>query len=98
MTVLSNLSLILLAVEAFVVALIPLVLCGGLVYGLWWLQRHENLPTWLQLARAYLSLALAYVEMGMALVARPILSVHSNLATAQGWLGAMSQWMKGDDK
>ncbi len=93
-----DVALVLLVMEAFVVALVPLILCGGLVYGLYWLQRHENLPTWLQLARAYLSLGLAYVEMGMALVARPVLSVSSNLATAQGWVGAISTWMKGDDK
>jgi len=87
MTVLRDLSLILLAVEAFVMALVPLALLGGLVYGLWQLQRHENLPSWLRLAQAYLALGLAYVELAMSAVVRPILWVHSTLATVQGWLG-----------
>ena len=87
MTVLRDLSLILLAVEACAVALVPLALLGGLVYGLWRLGRHENLPSWLRLAQAYLALGLAYVELAMSAVVRPILLVHSALAKVQGWLG-----------
>jgi hypothetical protein len=95
MATLRDLSLILLAVEAFVMALVPLALLGGLVYGLWWLHRHENLPTWLQLAQAYLSVGRAYVELAMRAVIRPILLVHSFLATVQGWLGAVAMFVKG---
>jgi hypothetical protein len=91
MSWLRDLSLIVLAVEAFFLALVPLLLLGGLVYGMWWLQRHENLPTWLQLAQAYLALARAYVELAMRTVIRPILWVHSVLATVQGWLGAIAK-------
>jgi len=87
MTILRDISLILLAAEAFVMALLPLALLGGLVYGLWWLQRHENLPSWLRLAQAYLALGCAYVELAMRAVVRPILVVHSALAKVQGWLG-----------
>jgi hypothetical protein len=91
-------ALILLAAEAFFVALVPLVLCGGLVYGLWWLQRHENLPTWLQLARAYLSLARSYVELAMCIVVQPILRVHTALATVQGWLEGVTKFVKGGNR
>jgi len=94
MTVLSNLSIILLAAEAFVIALVPLILCGGLVYGLWWLQRHENLPSWLKLAQAYLELGRAYVEMAMRAVVKPVLLVHSTVATVQNWLSVITKFVK----
>ncbi len=86
MAVLRDVALILLAVEAFALALIPLALLGGLVYGLSWLQRHENLPAWLKLCQAYVSLGLGYVQALMALLVRPIVWVHRALATVQGWL------------
>ena len=86
-----DLSLILLAAEIFVAALIPLLLCGGLVYGLWWLRRRENLPRWLKLAQSYLTLGRTYVELAMAVVVRPILVLNSALATAQGWLSVIAK-------
>jgi hypothetical protein len=88
-------ALILLAVEAFIMALVPLVLCGGLVYGMWWLQRHENLPSWLRVAQAYLALVQAYVELAMRIVIKPILRVHAALATVQGWTGGMAKLVRG---
>lgn len=95
MSFLRDLSIILLAVEMFAMALMPLMLFGGLVYGLWWLQRHENLPSWLKLAQAYLAMGRAYVELAMRAVVRPILLLHSVLATVQGWLGATAKFVKG---
>lgn len=95
MTVLRDLSLILLAVEAFILALMPLVLLGGLVYGLWWLRRHENLPSWLKTVQAYLELGRAYVELVMALVVRPILFIGSVLATVQRWLASIAMLAEG---
>ncbi len=93
-----DLSLILLAIEMFVLFLLPLALCGGLVYALWHLRRRDRLPAWLQLARAYLSLGLAYIELAMASIARPILAVHTATATAQGWLGGIANRTKGGEK
>ncbi len=89
-------ALILLAAEAFIVALIPLVLFGGLVYGTWWLRRHENLPSWLQLIRSYLKLVQSYVELAMRMLARPILQVHAALATVQSWLDGINKLVKGE--
>ena len=89
MGTLYDFSLILLAGEAFVMALVPLALLGGAVYGLWYLQRHENLPSWLRLAQAYLALVRAYIELAMRVVIRPILVIHSILATVRGWLDAI---------
>jgi len=91
MAVIRDLSLILLAVEAFVLALVPLALLGGLAYATWWLRRHENLPRWLELAQAYLTLGQTYVEVAMRTVANPILQVHSFLATVQRWFGAIAR-------
>jgi hypothetical protein len=95
MSWIRDLSLILLVVEAFFLALVPLVLFGGLVYGLWWLQRHENLPTWLRVAQAYVSLVQAYVELAMRTVARPILRVHATLAMVQSVFGGVAKLAKG---
>jgi len=94
MSLLSNLSLILLAAEAFILALVPLILFGGLVYGLWWLRRGENLPRWIKLAQAYLAQGQYYVEMAMRAVVRPILLIHSVAATIQNWLGAVGKLAK----
>ena len=87
MATLRDVALILLAVEAFALALIPLVLLGGLVYGMAWLQRHENLPSWLKVVQAYVSLVQAYVQLVMAFLVKPILVIHKTLATVQRWLG-----------
>ena len=95
---LRDLSLILLAVEAFFIALAPLVLFAGLAYALWWLRRRENLPTWLKIVQAYVALVQAYVALAMASVVRPILRVHSALATVQGWLGAIVNLVKGGSR
>ena len=95
MTLLRDLSLILLAGGAFVLTLVPLALLGGAVYGMWYLQRHENLPSWLKLAQAYVALGRAYVELAMRAIVRPILLVHSILATVQGWLGAIAKSITG---
>lgn len=89
MSVIRDIALILLAVEAFVLALVPLALFGGLVYGMWWLQRHENLPSWLGVVQAYLELGRAYVDLAMALIVRPIFLIGSIQSTVQRWLAAI---------
>ena len=91
MAVWRDISLILLTIVAFGVALVPLAVLGGLVYGLRWLLRHENLPTWLRLAQAYLAQGRAYVELAMQTVVRPFWLIHSFLAKVRGWLGAIAR-------
>jgi hypothetical protein len=91
MAVLRDLSIILLAVAMFAMALVPLAVFGGLVYGLGWLGRHEHLPSWLRLAQAYVTLGRAYVERAMRAVVSPIMAVHSIMATVQGWLRAIAK-------
>ncbi len=87
---LRDLSLVILVMEIFVAALLPLIVCGGLVYGLWWLFRHENLPTWIRIVQAYLALGLAYVQLVMQTIARPVFAVHTAIARAQGMMGAVT--------
>ena len=91
MAVVRDISLMLLIFVASVLALVPLALLGGVVYGLGWLRRRENLPSWLRLAQAYMMLGQGYVELAMATVVRPILFVHSVLATLRGWLGTTAE-------
>jgi hypothetical protein len=98
MTVLRDLSIILLAIEAFVLAMVPLTLLGGLVYGLWWLRRHENLPSWLHLAQTYLDLGKSYVELAMAAVVRPIFLASSVVQAIQRWLDAIATFARGGNR
>jgi len=90
MAVLRDLSIILIAIEAFFLALAPVVILGASIYGLGWLQRHENLPRWLKVAQAYESLGQAYVELAMAYIVRPLMFVHSSVAMVRRWLGIKS--------
>jgi len=89
---LRDISLILLVAEAFIFALLPLALLGGLVYGAWWLGRRDNLPRWLRLARSYLEIGLAYVELAMRAIIKPILLLNSALATVRGWRGGIAKF------
>lgn len=86
MSVLRDLSIILLAGEVFVLALLPLAALAAAVYGLWWLQRRDHAPAWLAVGRAYGELSLAYVRLAMGIAVRPILALHSALATVNRWL------------
>jgi len=94
MNVLRDLSVILLAAQAFLFALVPLALFGGLVYGVWWLRSHRNLPTWLRTGRGYLMLGLSYVEQAMDAVTKPVIAAHAASAKVEGLLHAVR---KGED-
>jgi Na+(H+)/acetate symporter ActP len=84
--ILRDVSVIFLAVEAFVFALIPLALFGALVYGVWWLRMHRNLPTWLSKTRGYVTLGLSYVDQAMDVLAKPVIAAHAAFATLEGWV------------
>jgi Na+(H+)/acetate symporter ActP len=90
MNVLRDISVILLAAQAFFFALIPLAFFGALVYGVWWLRMHRNVPTWLSAARAYLGIGLSYVEMAMQAVAQPVIVAHRTAAKLEGWSRGLS--------
>lgn len=89
MNVLRDISVILLAAEAFLFTLIPLAIFGALVYGVWRLRSHRNLPTWLRKGREYLMLGLSYVETAMGVLSRPVIAVHTSFATLGAWIRAL---------
>ncbi len=91
-----DLALILLAAEAFVMALLPLAFFGGLVYVMWQLLRHDRLPSWLNLIQAYMALGRAYIELAMATLVRPILALNAALAMVRGWFNTIARFVGGD--
>ena len=94
MAVLRDVSVILLVITAVLLGTVPLLLFGSLVYGLARLQRHRNLPSWLQLVQAYVNLGQAYVELAMAAAARPVFAISSARAAARGWRNAVARFLK----
>jgi hypothetical protein len=90
-SVLRDISLIILSAGAFVFTLIPLALFGVVVYGVWQLLRHRNLPTWLRKAREYVTLGLSYVELAMDAVTKPVFAVHGAFATVGGWISVLTK-------
>jgi hypothetical protein len=91
MSILRDISVIILAAGAFVFTLIPLALFGAVVYGVWWLLRHRNLPTWLRRGREYLTIGLSYVGLAMDAVTKPIFAVHTAFATVGGWIRGLTK-------
>jgi hypothetical protein len=81
-----DLSVIFLAVTAAVLGLVPMAVCGVIVYGLRLLARHENLPAWLQISQGYVTTGRQYVRRVMRLAASPIVFVHTVLAAAESLL------------
>jgi hypothetical protein len=90
MSVLRDVAVILLAAQAFILVLVPLALFGGLVYGLWMLLQHRNLPTWLRMGREYLMMGLSYVEQAMEAAAKPVFAVHAASTTVEAWIHALT--------
>jgi len=91
MSIIRDLSLILLAAEAFVIALVPLVVFGALVYGMWQLLKHENAPRWLSIVRAYIELGRAYITRAMALVVQPVFWISSTVAKIEAWMKVIAR-------
>lgn len=99
MGILRDISVIMLAAGAFVFTLVPLALSGVLVYGVWRLLKHENLPTWLRRGREMLTAGLSTVELVMDRVTRPIFAVQTACATVEGWIrgvrrGGIDRWRR----
>jgi hypothetical protein len=90
-SILRDISVIILAAGVFIFTLIPLALFGAVTYGVWQLRRHRNLPTWLRTAREYLTLGLSYVDLAMEVVTRPVFAVHAAFARVAGWIGVLTK-------
>ncbi|MGC9349800.1 MAG: hypothetical protein ACP5JG_16800 [Anaerolineae bacterium] len=70
-----DIALIFLSLEALVVALIPLVLIGGLAYGVY--RLHRVTKVYLQKAQVYAQRANDFVEEASHRVAAPFILAHS---------------------
>ena len=90
MGVVRDLAAILLAVEVFVMGLVPLAMAGGLVYGMFRLLKRTNLPRWLRLGRGYVDAALRQVNRAMAAAVRPFMWMDATRSGVQGWLRALT--------
>ena len=91
MSILRDISVIILSAGAFVFTLIPLALSGAVVYGVWRLRKHGNLPTWLRKTREYVTLGLSYVDLAMDAVTRPVFAVHTAFAKVAGWIRVLTK-------
>lgn len=91
MGILRDISVIILATGAFVFSLVPLALSGALVYGVWWLLKHENLPTWLGRGREMVTAGLTTVDLAMDGVTKPIFAVKAACAAVGGWIRGVTR-------
>ncbi len=89
--ILRDVSVILLAGQAFLCTLVPLALSAGVVCGVWWLRRRQNLPAWLRTGREYLNTGLSYVDLAMAGVTKPIFAVNKAFATVRAWIRVITR-------
>mgnify|MGYP006309621459 CR=1 FL=1 len=70
-----DIALIFLSLEALVMALIPLVLIGGLAYGVY--RLHRLTKVYLQKAQVYAQRAHDFVEEASHKIAAPFIEVHA---------------------
>lgn len=91
MSILRDISVIILSAGAFIFTLIPLALFGVVVYGVWRLRRHQNLPTWLRKTRESVTLGLSYVDRAMDVVTKPVFAVHTAFARVAGWIRVLTK-------
>lgn len=91
MSILRDISVIVLAAGAFIFTLIPLALSGVVVYGVWRLRSHRNLPTWLRKMRETMTLGLSYVDLAMDAVTRPVFALHAAFARVAGWIRVLTK-------
>ena len=92
MAALRDVSVILLAVESFVLLLIPAVILGACVYGVRWLRR--KLPPLFAQARKYLALVQLYVNRACAAVVAPLIAAYALAAQLSAWWNALAGFVK----
>jgi hypothetical protein len=90
-SILRDISVIILSAGAFIFTLIPLALCGAVTYGVWQLRRHQNLPTWLRKVRETVTLGLSYVDLAMDVVTKPVFAVHTAFAKVASWIRVLTK-------
>jgi hypothetical protein len=92
MAALRDISVILLAIEAFVSLLIPAIIIGAGVYGVRWLRR--KLPPLFAQARKYLALIQLYVNRVCAAVVAPLIAASALVAQLSAWRNTLARFVK----
>ena len=92
MAALRDVSVILLAVESFVLLLIPAAIIGACVYGVHWLRR--KLPPLFAQAKKYLALIQLYVGRASAVTVAPIIRTHAVSAQWGAWWKTLAGFVK----
>ena len=92
MAALRDVSVILLAIESFVLLLIPAIIIGAGVYGLGWLRR--KLPPLFAQACKYLALVQLYVNRASAAMVAPIIRTHAVAAQWGAWWNTLAGFVK----
>jgi hypothetical protein len=92
MAALRDVSLILLAIESFVLLLIPAAIIGACVYGVHWLRR--KLPPLFAQARKYLALIQLYVNRACAAMVAPLIAAYALAAQWSAWWNALAGFVK----
>jgi len=92
MAALRDVSVILLAIESFILLLIPAIILGACVYGVRWLR--YKLPPLFAQVRKYLALAQLYVNRASAATAAPIIKTRAVAAQWGAWWDTLAGFVK----
>ena len=92
MAALRDVSVILLAIESFVLLLIPAAILAASVYGVHWLRR--KLPLLFAQVRKYLVLVQLYVNRASAAAAAPVIRMHAVAAQWSTWWNTLAGFVK----
>ena len=92
MAALRDVSMILLAIESFVLLLIPVAIIGACVYGVHWLRR--KLPPLFAQANKYLALVQLYVNRACAAMVAPIIRTYAVAAQLSAWWITLARFVK----
>ena len=92
MAALRDVSVILLAIESFILLLIPAAILAASVYGVHWLRR--KLPPLFAQVKKYLALIQLYVGRTSAAMVAPIIRTHTVSAQWGAWWNTLAGFVK----
>jgi hypothetical protein len=92
MAALRDVSVILLAIESFVLLLIPAAVIAATWYGVHWLRR--KLPSLFAQARKYLVLIQLCVNHVCGAVVAPLIAASARVAQLSAWWNTLARFVK----
>ena len=92
MAALRDVSVILLAIESFILLLIPAAILAACVYGVHWLRRKLS-PVFAQVHK-YLALIQLYVSRVSAAAVAPIIKTRAVAAQWGAWWNTLARFVK----